>query len=192
MANKVTVTVTPVYHNVYEVKEVFTDVNRELSTGEYDEFDPNKQFAGLSKRGKLLSIPKTKGPATIDNYPLMLDSTDKTVLRSNQSVLVTTSKPNIGVFIEPCRYASVHTCIDNTNLLPRYTTDRNKVLTATYASVAVESVALALKYHAIYTSFLLLHNYGYTLLIPITVQLTTKEWHELGRYIFTGQPTGSF
>ena len=102
-AGKIKLKFEPLPHNLFRVEVEKSSVQNDLAASDYVEFSPDLEFAGLSKRGKLLSVPKSKGPARIGGYPLRVEATGAGWIEINdrKTLLLTTDKPDIIVVCNP-------------------------------------------------------------------------------------------
>src|SRR5437762_806028 len=94
---KIKIDVKSVVPGVFAVTVIESSVTRNLKASDYISFREDLEFAGLSFKGKSLSIPNSIGPASISGFSLKLSppGDDWVCIDNFSGVLIKTDKPEV-------------------------------------------------------------------------------------------------
>jgi hypothetical protein len=188
---------TEVAPEIYQVTVKTNKVTRGLSAADYADFREDMEFAGVSVRGKLLSIPKSKGTVNISGYPLKTehpgnDWVDISCVRDG--ALLTTKQPTVlAVLTDTHGWQSPMVFVPKSTLLSRFSLRTEIVTAAGNEDVAEGDIAAALYFHAHYPScHIAQSNYALHIVFPKGTELQQQEWERLCRYIYNGKTIAPF
>ena len=196
-AGKIKLKFEPLPHNLFRVEVEKSSVQNDLAASDYVEFSPDLEFAGLSKRGKLLSVPKSKGPARIGGYPLRVEATGAGWIEINdrKTLLLTTDKPDIIVVCNPnCHWSGPRINIAVKHIPERFepVPDSTKLNEIPGKDVVSGELTEVLHLYTTYPAFRIYSDrFGYHIGIPQGTRLSAQEWKSLKRHIYTGQESAS-
>lgn len=193
--NKIKVTISKLRDGIYQLATSEATATRGLSSTQFDEFSIDKEFAGISKRGNLLSQPGTNTRAEISGLP-MFATPDDTWQACNYRVLLRTAKPELIVSVHAYAHGDPYVLVKKTDLLDRYE------IALTYYSkdqfpgkeyITTEKLDQALDFRAAHPEATIAQNSStFYVLFPKNKEYNTAEWASLDRHIFTGKPAAPF
>jgi len=196
-AGKIKLKFEPLPHNLFRMEVEKSNVQNDLAASDYVEFSPDLEFAGLSKRGKLLSVPKSKGPARIGGYPLRVEATGAGWIEINdrKTLLLTTDKPDIIVVCNPnCHWSGPRINIAVKHIPERFepVPDSTKLNEIPGKDVVSGELTEVLHLYTTYPAFRIYSDrFGYHIGMPQGTRLSAQEWKSLKRHIYTGQESAS-
>ena len=196
-AGKIKLKFTPLALGLYQFAVETASAQHELQASEHVDFSEDLEFAGVSRRGKLLSAPKSKGPAQISGFPLKATAPGDGWLEvtHRDKTLVTTTKPEVCLAF-PKNYAwmSPNVFVARKNLPDRYEAAPDSFSKDSYPGedVVESEVSEALHFYSHYPNFRICSNrFNYYVVMPKGTRLSAQEWRRLERHIFTGQAAAS-
>ncbi len=199
MPNIIELTIFPMNTGVYRVVNTKLDILRDLSAADYTDFREDLDFAGVSRRGKILSVPGSKGPAAISGYPVHAETPGDDWVELGDyaaGLLITADTPTALIaFCSPCRHASARMFIPRAHLIDRYEARSSPPDGSEYPDddIVTVSAAVAVAFRSRYSTFRIVQTrHGYLLFIPAGTRMAAAEWRHLGRYLFTGNAEGVF
>ena len=194
--NKITIKVVNVVNGVYQIHVSGAEAVRDLSAADYDKFNPTMEFAGLSKRGIMLSKPKSTGPAEISGFPLV-QNPDETIWQTCEATgpLVSTNKPEIIVTVNEVAWGKPVALVKMSQLIPRYAIIEHYYNKEAYPDkdyVTTTEPSVALNFYTAHQAVKLLHDRNtFYIQFPSGYSFTKEEWLKVDRHIITGKPTAT-
>jgi len=193
-AGIIAVTILQVATGVYHLRVIKNTINWQLKA-DFVDFDKDLEFAGITNRGKMLSVRNSKGPANIDGYPLQIDPPGEDWMCINcfsSGILLNTNKPTImAVRRDMEAYSPTDLYIPKNEILERCICRD----TSGFDSVNVVEGQMAdiVAFHAENPTWTIcITRYLIGLGVPHPVELSREDWSKFNRHIYTSQDHATF
>jgi hypothetical protein len=185
--NSIKITSVQVSPTLYLIKQESIDYANDLSADKYVAFDENLEFAGISKGGKMLSVPKSPMPASISGYAIKagLDSQWNEISIGQNGILSTKAAPEI-ILTQLFKRHGLCAYIKKTDMPERYVVKEYNISQGDQTEIYA-AIDLSIKYYDKYKEAGIIHTRQNTAVtFPKNMVLSFEEWQELGQHVYTG------
>ena len=186
--NKATISIKPVGNGLYVIQQEAINICKDLEIKKHIPFDETKEFAGVSPRNKILSVPNSTGPANISGYPLKLHPPANWIpIDVSAGVLITTNKPDVIISFTRTEWKPVKAYVspDVMHSQYKYIEQQIRFNAHDYKTLVFSSISFSdiLYFINKYKDAQMVQDpYCLHLLVPYNIRFTPDEWQKLKQY----------